>query len=143
MDDDLHVEVFVERRRPSASARHVVIDAAASFLDSQRHLLRTGLEQATDEGVVADVVRRHEAGHEAWVSTVAALRDHVDDDVIQQIIDLYGFHGRVAGGLAGERSLRLEGTIEEGVRRILADQLDQMTTRVIEQLRSTGGPRPA
>lgn len=142
MDDDLYLEVFVDPRRPSASGRQVVIDATASFLDSQRRLLRSGLDDATDDALVDDVVRRHEAAHEAWVSTVAALRAHVDDELIQQVIDLYGFHGRVAGGLAGERSMRLEGRIEEGVRRILADQLDQMTARLVERLRAAGGPPP-
>lgn len=135
MNSDLHVEVSVGTRRPPPPGRQVVMDAAVSFLDGQRRLLRSGLDDPTDDAVVADVARRHEAAHEAWVSTVAALRDHVDDEVIQHVIDLYGFHGRVAGGLAGERSIRLEGPIEAGVRRILADQLDQMTERVIVELR--------
>lgn len=143
MTDDLRVEeVYVDAGPPAAASRRLVLEAAASFLDAQRRLLRSGLDHATERTVVADVTRRHEAAHEAWVSTVAALRDHVDEDIVQQVIDLYGFHGRVAGGLAGERSLRLEGPVEVGVRRILGDQLDQMTERVLTQLRADLGPPP-
>ena len=126
----------MEARGTHLSAQRLVVQAAVAFLEGQRDLLRTGLEGATDDAVVADVTRRHDASHEAWVSTVGALRGHVGEDVVQQVIDLYGFHGRVAGGLAGERSMRLAGPIETGVRRILTDQLDQLTHQAVEQLQS-------
>ena len=131
----------MEARGAQLSAERLVVQAAVAFLQGQRDLLRSGLDGATDDAVVADVTRRHDASHEAWVSTVGALRGHVSEDVVQQVIDLYGFHGRVAGGLAGERSMRLPGPIETGVRRILSDQLDQLTHQAVEQLRSGIGER--
>lgn len=134
---DLQVEVCVEPQQSPLSAHRLVVEAAVSFLESQRTLLRHGLDHAADDEMVELVTDRHDASHEAWVSTVAALRTHVPDDVTERVIELYGFHGRVAGGLAGERSMRLEGPIETGVRRILADQLDRMTEQVIDLLEST------
>lgn len=133
---DVHVEVFVEPERSAIPARRVVVTATVSFLRSQQELLQGGLARATDESVVADVTRRHDASHEAWLSTISALRDHVPEHVSEQVVTLYGFHGRVAAGLAGEQSLRLEGPIEEGVRRILTDQLDQMTEQAISMLKA-------
>jgi hypothetical protein len=136
---DVHVEVSLEPRRSAIPARRVVVAAAVSFLRSQQRLLSGGLAGATDDRVAADVARRHDSSHEAWLSTIAALREHVPEEVADQVVALYGFHGRVAGGLAGEQSLRLDGPIEAGVRRILADQLGEMTDQAVAVLETLPG----
>ena len=136
---DLRMEVCLDAKGFQVAPARIVVQAAVTFVQSQRDLLRSGLEGATDDEVVADVSRRHDASHEAWIATVASLRQHLAEPVVASVVGLYGFHGRVAGGLAGERSLRLEGPIETGVRRILADQLDQMTVQVVDCLQAAVG----
>jgi hypothetical protein len=140
---DAQVEIVVDAWHvPSIPVQQVVVEAATTFLRSQQQLLRRGLDEAGDDAVVAEVTAGHDASHEAWLSTISALRDHVPAAVTDEVLDLYGFHGRVAGGLAGERSLRLPGPIETGVRRILADQLDQMTDRVVATLEDLADADP-
>lgn len=132
---DAQVEIVVDPWNvPSIPVQRVVVEAASAFLRSQQDLLRRGLEEAGDDTVVAEVADRHDASHESWLSTIAALREYAPAEVTDQVLDLYAFHGRVAGGLAGERSLRLPGPVETGVRRILADQLDQLTDRAVAAL---------
>lgn len=118
------------------SASGIVAQATATFLESQRDLLLHGLKHACDDDLVRAVTARHDASHEAWVSTVATLRRHASPAITDSVIELYGFHGRVAAGLAGEQSLRLDGPIETGVRRILADQLDSMTAAACSLLKT-------
>ena len=124
----------MEPRRRSIPARRVVVEAAVSFLRSQQHELQRGLAHATDDEVVAEVTRHHDTSREAWTSTVVALRAHAPEDVIESVVALFGFHNRVARGLAEEASLRQEGPIEVGIRRILADQIEMMTDETVALL---------
>ena len=121
-------------RRPRIPAGRVVADAAVSFLRSQQDLVDHGLRHAGDKQAVDDVVRRHTAAAEAWVSTLAAVEQHAPEYVTEQVSSLYSFHGRVVRGLAEEASLRGDGAIEVGVRRILADQLAQLTDEAVTAL---------
>lgn len=120
-------------------AREVVVAAATTFLRSQQSLLRSGLEHATEPHVADEVARRHAASTEAWASTVAVLGEHVPGHVVTRVVELHGFHARVAQGLADEESMRASGPIETAVRRLLADQLDQMTDRCVGLLEALPG----
>lgn len=124
----------MEPRRRPIPARTIVVEAAVGFLRSQQHALQRGLESAVDDDVVAEVAAGHDASHEAWTSTLLAVREHAPDDVVQLVVALFGFHSRVVRGLVDEESLRGSGPAETGVRRILADQVAQMTDDAVARL---------
>jgi hypothetical protein len=108
--------------------------AAALFLRAQASWLRRGLALVDDAIEVGVVLRTHDASHEAWVDTIAAVERALGGEAAQKLALLYGFHGRVAGSLERGVALFVDEDVRAQVRRMLAERLTALTEEAVANL---------
>jgi hypothetical protein len=117
-------------------------DDLALFLRVRASWLCQGLARRRDVSVVRRVLRDCDRSHESWLWWFAELRRRGDADAVEALAELYAYHGRVAGILAGPGAELLAPEIVERAGRVMADELVARTEAAIAVLSPAAGCDP-
>lgn len=112
----------------------LVAQATTAFVRSAEHMLRDVLERVAEPDAMSWITAEIAGGDEAWRSTLAAADEHLPAEVAAKLDELAYLHARIRRGLLDEPSMRAAGPLETGMRRILADQVTQLTDEVVDDL---------
>lgn len=120
--------------RTTADARPVDPGTGVTFVTQEANALREALARPGCPHRLLRVMRRQDRAHESWLALVARARRRGDADLADEIIDLYGFHGRLAGCLEKGFDPSLHPLVERHLRRLLMAELSRLTARAVRGL---------
>lgn len=111
------------------TAGHVV--DGVIFLRRQQASLSRRI-QDFDATVRAGTTAEEAATHAEWLALIAAVSDARGSEAAYRVTRLYEYHGRVLGSLDRQRTLPLSPPAAQGLRRMLADHLVELTTDAVD-----------
>lgn len=122
--------------RATATGTPVDHRTAVTFVTQEADALRAALARPGCRHSWVRAMRRQDRAHERWLALVARARRRGDAALAGQLVDLYRFHGQLAGCLERGFDPALHPVLERHLRSLLITELQRLTARAVRGLAS-------